>query len=438
MNKRPFEIYLILVCAGLLSFVTTDSAGMAAGSSMDETRVALTDRGAIAMRTESHNMNFPRIANTPDRPLQPKLASELRIRDLYELAMLPQLVRLKRAKATLSDYRTSVKKWEEFWQSGGRREPDVISGTQQTFGFEPAASAVTRQDLRAFADWYHGGGEGSAAVTVNRRVGLLVAILDTASDEDDLDFASTCKAPKRLPATVAKAKVVLSIDHVNAIYQACDVADWPIYKNDRSPLDALPADYWRALVVMLFNYGARLQDFAAYDTARSPLRWRGDDSGVSFDAESPASDATSPHGWLWFVPTKTQATKGQPLVLPMPLVVRQHLEQIRGDGEGLVFPFPCNRNLFAETRRKIFAAAGVSPKVAIAKRDYYLPSDFRKTCLTFHQRACRGIGPFVTGHADQARDRVLIADRHYDNAEYALADHFKTFEQPSSFGGNCG
>lgn len=397
----------------------------------------LSDRGQITrwLTWEYNSMNAHDVSLI--RIFQPEPANEPTIRDLYEQVMIPQLERLERAEGTFSDYRTSLTKWESYWQSGAASPPDDLSGGDGLASIEPPASRVTRRQLQAFADWYREygkDGKPAAAVTVNRRVGLLVAILDAAADDDDCEYDDSPKAPKRLPETTNKRKVILTVEHVNAIYRACEVADWPRYRVDGGALDAAAADYWRALIVCLFNYGPRLQDFVAYSCQKTPLQWRSESSGVVLDPESPASEATSEHGWLWFTPTKTKAVKGQPLVLPMPAVVRAHLDLIRGDGVGPVFPFPRNKVRFTATRKAIFEAAGVQPKAALCQgRDHYLPKDFRKTCLTYHQRQNRGIGPFVTGHAARGSDRVIIADRHYDNAELALADHFPKFIQPSAF-----
>ena len=347
------------------------------------------------------------------------------IGDLFESVVIAELSRLNRAPATISDYRTSVTKWELFWETGASQPPDGVSGGQ------PAAAVVTRRDLQAFADWYRS--TGIAATTVNRRVGLLTAILN-AADDDDRYSIDPPKAPRRLPSQANTAKVVLPDQHVEAIYNACEIATWPEYDCDRKPLPAAAADYWRCLIVLLWNYGPRLQDFVAYETGRRPLCWGGETSGVSFETESPASEAQSAHGWLWFVPTKTHAIKAQALVLPLPLVACEHLRMVRGSGSGFVFPFPRNKKHFAEQRRAIFEAANVSPKPAISKgRTEYLPKDFRKTCLSNHQRVRRGIGPFVTGHADRSSASVTVADRHYDNAELALAEHFQTFPQLAAF-----
>ena len=50
------------------------------------------------------------------------------IRELFELVMIPQLTRLKRAKSTFGDYRTSLTKWESWWQAGAPRLPGHVSG----------------------------------------------------------------------------------------------------------------------------------------------------------------------------------------------------------------------------------------------------------------------------------------------------------------------
>ena len=414
MELAWLNLFSLLFTAAMMAVCITDG----------NDRRDLTDSGS-SRRLETATVTLPL------RLYQPNFNHEPTIGDLFKTVMIPQLQRLKRAPATISDYRTSVTKWEAFWKAGVFTPPDSLSGGQPERIPEPPAKDVTRRHLQAFADWYVG--TGTAAVTVNRRVGLLVAILDAAADSDDHQI-DVPKAPKRLPSVTAGAKVVLPIKHVEAIYNACAVVTWPEYDHAGKPLAAAAADYWRCLIVMLFNYGPRLQDLAAYECGRSPIEWQGNESGISFDSESPASEVVSDHGWLWFVPSKTQAVKSDPLVLPLPLVVRQHLETIRGDGTGLVFPFPRHSKRFGEQRKAIFLAAGVKPKAALSRgRDHYLPKDFRKTCLTCHQRANRGIGPFITGHAERGSGRVLIADRHYDNAEQALADHFGQFEQPAAF-----
>lgn len=370
--------------------------------------------------------------STP-RLFQPEQIEEARptVRELFEEVVAPALRASGLATSTIGDYGSSVTKWEEFWQSGGPKVPDELSGTQNQAATEPAAADVTRSQLKAFAQWYRG---LAKPVTINRRVGLLVAILSAAADDDDCEFVNPPRPPKRMTQVCNTVKMQVPTRHVEAIYEACEVAVWPTHQAEGQPLDASAADYWRCLIVLLFNFGPRLQDVWAYDLKRSPICWDGETSGVVFDRESPRSEAESDHGWLWYTPRKTRRTKPSPLVLPLPYVVRRHLEIIRGNGTGEVFNLPRNRTAFARQRARIFEASGVSPKPALsAGRRHYVPKDLRDNCLSMHQRINRGIGPFITGHDDRSGDRVVIADRHYDNPEYALADHFRRVPQPLAF-----
>ena len=362
------------------------------------------------------------------------------LRKAFDKYRLPILVQEGRKQSTIREYRTAIRAWESYWLSGiNRGEPDEKPSVSRTEGHlssfdpgetqEPSIDQISRDHLAEFRGWYSAGSRGK--LQVNKCLKNIQAILTAAEDSDEIEAA-----PKLRMLTAAKntGKTYLSYDHVDAIYRACSVAEWPTKDHNRQELKFSPEQYWRAAVVLFFNYGFRTQELIAYENDHESLKW----GQVSFEEESPASEVTNSHGWFWYTPQKQEDIKPEPLVLPMPFLVKAHIKSIwhyQAEDSSLVFPFPRNKKRFYATWTAIAKAAGVKPKAALTSKNRrtYQIKDFRKTCATWHNVNFRGIAPFVLGHASRDSGSVAMTDGHYDNPEMALIKAFSTLAQPSSF-----
>ena len=343
---------------------------------------------------------------------------------------LPILIQEQRKPATIAEYQTALYAWQRFWHPEKRFKNESTPSVSTTDGVkpEPSIEQITGDELAEFRAWYSSGTRGK--LQVNKIVNNIRSILIAASERNKITSAPKLK---KLSANKSAPKVYLSYEHVNAIYEACESAKWPVKDRNQNELNLPAARYWQTAVVLFFNYGFRTQELIAFEKGHRALAW----NNIEFGSESPGSEIQNEHGWLWYTPQKQEHCKPQPLILPLNLISRQHLQMIyrakRAD-QKLLFPFAHDTDKFYETWHLIVDAAGVKPKSAMStSENRYQIKHFRKTCTTWHNFFCRGIAPFVVGHADRDSGAVAMTNDHYDNAELALVQAFKEFEQPSSF-----
>lgn len=296
-------------------------------------------------------------------------------------------------------------------------------------------SDIRHTDLVSWRDWLVSSqGLSASNRTANKHLGSLQAILAIAAERE-----AHPAPPKIKPLETKKAarKAYLTYDQVGAIYEACDVATWPTADADGYPLPYSSSTYWRAFVVMQFNYGQRTQELASYERAYDTLRWK----QVWWDAETPAPEgsAENPHGWFFYVPQKQKRVKEDALVLPLNETAARHLRSIMppggGDPEARIFPFPYSNESFYETWEAIVKASGVRLKVDLktGERPPIHIKLFRKTCETWHDYHSKGdgragMGEIITGHAERS-----VSGKHYANRERRLVEAVNALPQPPAF-----
>lgn len=378
-------------------------------------------------------------------------SEKTKLQDYWKETVKRRLIDDGVASETIRNYNTQCNHWLAFWRAvHEQRQKDEVdektnaidqkpvdtgsTGQLSRRREEPSIGAITAQDMADFRAWFASQpyqGKTRAKSTINRAVKFVRMVLKAAEDNERIASAPRLK---KLAAPKMKKKIYLSIEHVDKIYRACSAALWPTWDCNRNELSISPADYWRAIVVMLYNYGFRTNDLVQTESAENPaICWK----NIVFEPESPGSEVTNQHGWLYFVPAKTQRIKPDPLVLPLSRAAKIHLERIKPtdcNPSDPVFPFPRNKKRFYATWDLISTASGVGPKLAISQgREIYKIYDMRKTCATHHNRNDRGIAPFILGHSDRDDKGVQMTDTFYDNPEEALVDAFKTLQQPESF-----
>ena len=385
-----------------------------------------------------HNL---RIFNgQPAQPVTKKRKVKRRkgLRHVWETVTLPQLIEDGKKPATIREYKTHLAAWERYWAERSAAKEPSVPVTEGSFSPwnsdiarkrpDPPYNRISRRHLMDFRAWLT---PGRAKKTVNNYMKSIRALQLAAAEQWPKAFKSMPPKVRALKCRKAKPKVYLPLDHVDAIYSACGVATWP--RQSRLPACITAADYWRASIVLYFNFGFRTQELISYDSEFVGLRW-GD---VYFQSDSPGlSDGVNDHGWLVYTPRKQEAEKPEPLVLALSPIVAMHLRSIRpaeAAAADPVFPWPKSAKQMREQLKAILRRAGVRPKGASGVRRYYL-YHFRKTCVTLHNLHRPGIAPFITGHADRDGGKgVSIQGRHYDNAELAAAEALLAFPQPESF-----
>jgi integrase len=188
---------------------------------------------------------------------------------------------------------------------------------------------------------------------------------------------------------------IVSHKRLSAIYAACDVATWP----RRKRTGCAPADWWRALLVLLFNLGPRTQDAGR-------LQWE----HVSLDQRH-----------LQFVARKTRKLQ----FMPLNDVLVWHLRKLQGGPSPLVFVgMKTNRQLY-ETWKKIQREAGIALGKAFAPYDF---RDLRHTCATVYDEQFPGVAELILGHALRG-----VTRRHYINPTGRIKRAVERLKQPEAF-----
>lgn len=362
---------------------------------------------------------MPKLADDPNA------GGHLCVMDFFRNFTEPVLRDGDRAPETLREYRRHVRRWHE-WLANDRIDNPVVP-----------ISEVSRADLLDWRKWLMSKrGIQASPRTANKHLGSLQAILATAGERG----AHLCP-PRIKPLDVQKAakKLYLTYDQVGAIYAACDAAEWPTVDHYGAPLPFSPGTYWRAFVVLQFNYGPRTQELWSYEKEYEGLTWR----QVSWEAETPAQEGTAEnrHGWFHYVPQKQIRLKPDPLVLPLNEAAAAAIRSIMPPGgcdpRERLFPAPHGDKKFYEAWDTIVKASRVKLKVDLktGERPPVHIKLFRKTCETWHDNHAAGdgragIGEIITGHAERS-----VSGKHYANRERRLVEAINAFPQPEEFGG---
>lgn len=354
-------------------------------------------------------------------PVSPSASTGLTLRDVWETLKRPEIEQEGRAAETLADYGRHLDRWEEFFETPDGQKYRIIN---------PALGQIDREMLLAWRGWLTRRPMG--ARSANKHLGTIHALLACA--ESHRKIGATPRLPP-LSTHVAAAKLYLSYQEIDQLYEACELATWPRQDGRGEDLPWPAVRYWRALIVMLFNYGCRTQELVAYERSAKPMRWR----QIHWQRESPAiaGRALCDWGWLAYVPTKQERHKPEPLVLPLNEATAWHLKSIEPpevDVERPLFDWPLSPDSFYQTWDEILAGSKVKPKAdpVTGEAAKYQLLHFRKTCTTWLNHHCRGIAPHITGHAARGRDDA-VSSKHYDNVELAVLKALRELPQPSAF-----
>jgi hypothetical protein len=361
------------------------------------------------------------------------------LRDVWRRYLEPRLLEEGRKPATFRAYQTHLLAWEKYWAEQSKKRPSkssdepsnpMFEGSKNTGNSEiaifpagPPIQAIRRRHLSEFRLSLMA---GRSKVTVNNYLKSIRSLLLEARERGLL---SRSPQIKKLKARPNARKNYVTWEDVSAIYRSCSVASWPAVTRDGRRID--PVTFWRAAIVLYFNYGFRTQELIRYETSKRSLQW----GNIVFDHASPGvSDLVNESGWLWYTPPKQEGEKPDPLVLAVSPIVREHLRSIRpphAKPTEDLFPFPFCQRSFLGQWRAIVRAAGVRRKAALegAMGALYQIKDLRKSCTTYHNKHRAGIAQYIVGHGD----RNSISDVHYNSPEEATAEALLSCPQPEAF-----
>jgi len=347
-----------------------------------------------------------------------RTGEQMTLAEFFAAFKEPELIETGRAADTVEDYRRHVRLWQQ-WERKYRITNPVLQ-----------VSGISHADLLDWRLWLtSSGGISATNRTANKYLGSVQSILRTAAER-----GAHLNPPKLKPleTKVAARKSYLTYDQVDAIYKACTAASWPQTTQNGAPAPFSAAVYWRAFLVLQFNYGMRTQELWSYERNCVSIKWR----QISWEPETPAPEgsAQNEHGWLYYLPQKQKRFKSDPLVLPLCETVARHLRSIQPPGgcdpDARIFPAQFTNVAFYDAWDAIIEASGVQLKADLktGERPKIHIKLLRKTCETWHDTHAPGLGEIVTGHAERT-----VSGRHYANREMRLVEAVNALPQPASF-----
>ncbi len=183
-------------------------------------------------------------------------------------------------------------------------------------------------------------------------------------------------------------------NEVNEIYRACKSANWP----RESVTGVLPMEWWRSLLVVIWNLGLRRNDFLALKFSEIDLKKR------SLKRKS----------------EKTRKRKPKPL---HPVVV-DHLQRIWPSSDNpreYVFGLSDSRRQLYQSWYGIQEEAGLSAP-------YFTFHQIRKTCGTALYEHAPGAAQAMLEHST-----IATTERYYANCDPILKRAVEKLNQPSAF-----
>ena len=202
----------------------------------------------------------------------------------------------KPARGTQAEYQTTLRKWKQ-WGGGMPIE-------------KPG-----RKEIRDFLDWVydlavaeHGTNPGR---TANKAREHLRAVISWAWDQELIEALP--RFPKPKPQRDVAGRHYLTKAEINALYFATHKMGRPRGWDSSFAVGR----YWRAALVLFFNYGVDTGTVWKSAPFHEPILWR----HVSWGRESPDREVKehSPWGWLFYRRVKT----GKAFYRPMNHVVHR-------------------------------------------------------------------------------------------------------------------
>lgn len=320
---------------------------------------------------------------------------DLRLRDAADQFYFPVATHLDRD--TVSSIRTTIANWERLTN-------------------DPPIGRITDEVLASFRDRFRedvsGGYSGRSRATVARNLRQLKTIFRVLGPRTDgnpngkglIDLVPHCRGYK----VGERDWKFVSLEDLNAVYKACEVATWP----SSGPVH--PCFLWRAKFAWLHYYGTNPCDMYA-------ALWCHISHGDGSKAR-PAKDRM----YLTFTREKTAEEKPEKLHLPVPEILWRILRSLRSSDPRI---FTCSATNFRDRnaqRDAIFEAAG------IPNERRWTFADMRPSCSTRLNDLFPGLGAAVLGHAPRG-----VNSRFYDLWAGRMAEWLDRFPVPPAFEGNA-
>jgi hypothetical protein len=308
------------------------------------------------------------------------------------------------ALGTRGEYETTLRKWK-LWGHGVPIEN------------------LTRREVREFLDWVYDRAVAEGGMnpgrTANKAREQLRAIISWAWDQELIETPP--KFPKPRQQRDVAGRHYLTKAEITALYFATHRMKRP--KGWKHPFPV--GRYWRAALVLFFNYGLDTGTVWGFSVEHEPFLWR----HVSWDRQSPDGHAKeqSPWGWLFYRRVKT----GKTFYRPMNRVVHAHLKSIVPEDLQPDDPVIRGGGVRPNKRfQELCTLAGIQPRknVETGEDELWELKDLRKTCATYYDEHVPESSIEILGHAVAG-----ITYRHYAHRAPLAFKAIMTLPQPSAF-----
>ncbi len=203
----------------------------------------------------------------------------------------------------------------------GRYRPSDWYGQKWTeWGGGVPIEKLSRKEVRKFLDWVHERAVSQEGTnpgrTSNKARDHLRAIISWSWEQDLID--SLPRFPKPKPQRDVAGRHYLTKAEINALYFATHKMERP-----RGWKHAIPVGrYWRAALVVFFNYGVDTGTVWKSAPFHEPILWR----HVTWNRQSPEREIKqqSRWGWIFYRRVKT----GKTFYRPMNRVVHAHIKSV--------------------------------------------------------------------------------------------------------------
>jgi|GEM_PF-2245099 len=331
------------------------------------------------------------------------------MREAYGRFLQPSLI--KRSPKTIGQYETAIGHWERFCEL---RRITICNPAPETVALDCPVDQVyqiTDVMLNEFGRWLMAdipAGAGVAVSSTETYAKKIRAVLRKLGRRDvgNPRGANVLESvPAMAPVTdlatgerTTSEAVDLSDEEIGRIYQACEVATWPSG-------DAVLQ--WRTYVVILSMLGPRVNDGAKLTADNFQL-----------EPKSPIRHSLRVHGPGWF--DYVQQKTGKRVVIPMPVIVRVHVDALLRSGRLFAWT-DCEQRPFRKQWQRIVDQAGLSH---VHRKHFRPTANFRWTIAA----GDREVGAMVLGHA--AAD---VNSKHYTRNEAILLQHVGDVQHPEAF-----
>jgi integrase len=306
--------------------------------------------------------------------------------------------------ATGVEYQSTLSKWKE-WNK------------------EVPIESMGRSEVREFLDWVYdrateskGGNPGR---TANKCREHLRAVLSWAWEQELIDTLP--KFPQTKKQRDVAGRHYLTKAELNALYFATYMMTLP--RGCHLQLDI--GRYWRAALVLFFNYGLDTGTIWKWKPIHQPILWR----NVSWSPACPDGRGKKSSRWGWITYRRVKTSKV--FIRPMNRVVHSHLRNLHQEGcqpDTPVFEGGSSRPnaVFSDLCR----LAKIAPKhdIETGEEHAWLLKDLRKTCATYYDQHLPESAIEILGHSVRG-----VTYRHYAHRDPLAFRAITTIPQPTAF-----